>query len=74
MRRGLFDVALAQPDGFFDGKFVEWVHAVFDAGGFDGGLRAVDARFNLFIVMSLKSEIVRKSMKELYCMCCRGSA
>lgn len=39
--------AFAEADGFFQGEFVEGVDAVFDVGGFDGGVGFVDAGFDL---------------------------
>ena len=44
---GFLEGAFAQSDGFFDGEFVEGVHAVFYAGGLDGGEGFVDAGFDL---------------------------
>jgi hypothetical protein len=38
---------LAEAHGFFDGELVEGVHRVLDVCGFDGGLGAVDAGFDL---------------------------
>lgn len=42
----------AQADGFFDGELVEGVHGVFYVGGFDGGLGAVYAGFDLSDLVS----------------------
>jgi hypothetical protein len=44
---GVMAFLLAEAHGFFDGELVERVHGVFDVGGFDGGLGAVDAGFDL---------------------------
>ena len=38
----------AEADGFFDGELIEGVHGVFYVCGFDGGLGAVDAGFDLY--------------------------
>lgn len=44
-------VAFAEEDGFFEGELVEGVHGHFDAGGFDGGVCCVDARFDLVVLV-----------------------
>jgi hypothetical protein len=38
----------AQAHGFFDGELIERVHGVLYICGFDGGLGAIDAGFDLW--------------------------